>query len=93
MCCRVAKSSFSAEECAANAYQALKQAVERIPKKWAGVRAVFLKTPDSLALPVFQRLPASEPKDTEQSNEPVKPRQPKRTIQKVVREGLGGLEG
>lgn len=28
-----------------------------MPKEWAGVRACFLKTADSLALPIFQRLP------------------------------------
>lgn len=38
---------------------ALVAAMEHIPKKWANVQAVFLRTSDSVALPVFQALPES----------------------------------
>lgn len=55
--CRIGRSSFTSEECAANALHVLKQAVKHLPRKWEGVRAVFVKTPSSLALPVFQTLP------------------------------------
>lgn len=31
--------------------------MKHIPKKWANVRGIFLKTADSVALPLFQVLP------------------------------------
>ena len=31
--------------------------MQHIPKKWANVRGIFLKTADSVALPLFQALP------------------------------------
>ncbi len=58
--CRVAKSSFTAEQCAQNVEKVLQQAVLHLPKNWKGVRACFLKTADSLALPIYQRLPDDE---------------------------------
>lgn len=36
---------------------ALKGAVENVPKKWANIQGVFVKTADSVALPVYQTLP------------------------------------
>ena len=29
----------------------------RIPKKWANIQALHIKTPDSVALPIFASLP------------------------------------
>ena len=58
--CRVARSSFTAEQCAQNLEKALEQAVSHLPKGWKGIRACFLKTADSVALPIFQRLPDDE---------------------------------
>lgn len=54
---RVARSSMAAEEAVANTLSVLKAAVEYIPKKWANVQGVYLKTADSVALPVYQTLP------------------------------------
>ena len=42
---------------AENVHAVLVQAVQHVPKKWANVRGVFLKTTDSVALPLFQCLP------------------------------------
>ena len=58
--CRVARSSFTAEQCAQNVENVLQQAVLHLPKQWKGVRACFLKTADSVALPIYQRLPDDE---------------------------------
>lgn len=58
--CRVARSSFSAEQCAENVEKVLQQAILHLPKKWKGIRSCFLKTSDSLALPIYQRLPDDE---------------------------------
>ena len=54
---RVARSSFSAQQVEENLYAGLAQAVQHVPKKWANVQGVFLKTADSVALPLFQCLP------------------------------------
>jgi ribosome biogenesis protein UTP30 len=32
-------------------------AVQHVPKKWANVQGVFVKTAESVALPVYQSLP------------------------------------
>lgn len=37
-------------------------AVAHIPKKWSNVQALFLKTADSVALPIYQMLPSSQQK-------------------------------
>lgn len=40
-----------------NVHAILVQAIQHIPKKWANVRAIYLKSVDSVALPLFQTLP------------------------------------
>lgn len=40
-----------------NIHAVLVQAIQHIPKKWANVRAIYLKSVDSVALPLFQTLP------------------------------------
>lgn len=37
-------------------------AVAHIPKKWTGVQGLFLKTSDSVALPIYQTLPDAQQK-------------------------------
>lgn len=56
---RIARSSFEPAQVAANVYAALVAAMEKIPKKWANVSGVFLKSADSVALPLFQSLPTA----------------------------------
>lgn len=48
---------MSEEEVCANVTAALQGALAHIPKHWAGVQALFLKSADSASLPVFQCLP------------------------------------
>ena len=54
---RVARSSQPAEQCVANAAAALAAVVDKVPKKWHGVQAVYLKTAESAALPIYQAAP------------------------------------
>lgn len=54
---RVARSSMAAAEVADNAVAALRGVVQHIPKKWANVQAVYLKSSESVSLPVYQVLP------------------------------------
>ncbi|PNH06723.1 Ribosomal L1 domain-containing protein 1 [Tetrabaena socialis] len=54
---KVARSSFTAQQVEDNIHAALCAGVQHMPKKWANVQGVFLKTADSVALPLFQTLP------------------------------------
>ncbi|KAK9825035.1 hypothetical protein WJX74_002654 [Apatococcus lobatus] len=54
---RVARSNFSERQCSENIIAVLQQVTAHIPKKWDNVQAVFLKTADSVALPLYQVLP------------------------------------
>ena len=48
---------MSEEECTANVVAAVQGALRHIPRKWANVRALHLKSADSAALPLYQALP------------------------------------
>ncbi|KAK9915946.1 hypothetical protein WJX75_006320 [Coccomyxa subellipsoidea] len=54
---RVARSSFSGEQCTENILEAVKGALVHIPKKWNNVQALHVKTASSAALPIYQTLP------------------------------------
>lgn len=58
MSIKVARSSQSIEEVLANIDAVLRAVAETIPKKWSNVQAVYLKSSDSVALPVYQTLPS-----------------------------------
>lgn len=51
---RVAKSSQTTKECVENVLAALEGAVERVPGKWGGLKSLYLKTAESVALPIYQ---------------------------------------
>ncbi|GAX75349.1 hypothetical protein CEUSTIGMA_g2793.t1 [Chlamydomonas eustigma] len=54
---KVALSTFDQQQVAQNIHAVLAQAVDHIPKKWSNIRGVFIKSADSVALPLFQSLP------------------------------------
>ncbi|CAM6087332.1 unnamed protein product [Calypogeia fissa] len=54
---KVARVSQSKEEIRENILAVIKGAAELIPKKWKGVQAIYLKTLESVALPLYQTLP------------------------------------
>ncbi|GER29213.1 ribosomal protein L1p/L10e family [Striga asiatica] len=58
-CCvmKVSKVSMEKEEIVDNVLDAVQGAVQRVPKKWDGVRSLHLKFSDSLALPIYQAMP------------------------------------
>ena len=51
---RVARSSQEEDECVENIIAVLEQAVEKLPGKWKGIKSLYLKTAESVALPVYQ---------------------------------------
>lgn len=58
-CCvmKVGKVAMEKDEVVENVVDAIKGAVERVPKKWDGVRSLHLKFYDSVALPLYQAMP------------------------------------
>ncbi|KAL6570756.1 hypothetical protein OROGR_000306 [Orobanche gracilis] len=58
-CCvmKVGKVAMEKDEIVENVLDAINGAVEKVPKKWDGVRSLHLKFSDSVALPVYQMMP------------------------------------
>lgn len=67
---RVARSTMSQQQVLDNCLAALGGAVEQLPHKWKGVRALHLKTADSVALPVYQALPETLPETLAEAEQP-----------------------
>lgn len=55
---KVARNSHQVNEVLSNVLSVLEAIAEKVPKKWDNVQAVFLKSADSVALPVYQSAPA-----------------------------------
>lgn len=51
---------MSDQECVENIIAVVEAALEHIPKKWNNVQALHLKSAGSVALPVYQTLPAEQ---------------------------------
>lgn len=51
---RVARSSQEEDECVENVMAVLEQAAEKLPGKWKGIKSLYLRTAESVALPVYQ---------------------------------------
>jgi ribosome biogenesis protein UTP30 len=54
---RAARCGMGAAAAAENVLAVVAAAAARVPKKWANVQAVYVKTSESVALPVYQVLP------------------------------------
>ncbi|CAL4894809.1 unnamed protein product [Urochloa decumbens] len=54
---KVGRLDMKEEEIVENVMAAVEAAVEKVPKKWANVRALHLKAVDSVALPIYQVVP------------------------------------
>lgn len=57
---RVARSSMTPEDCTENIIAVVLAAMEHTPKKWLNVQALHLKSVNSVALPMYQTLPAEQ---------------------------------
>ncbi|KAL2652755.1 hypothetical protein R1flu_020883 [Riccia fluitans] len=54
---KVARISQSREEIRANVIAVMEGVAAQVPKKWNNIQAFYLKTQDSVALPLYQALP------------------------------------
>lgn len=57
---KVGRSSQSQQEVVANAVAAIAGAVEVVPRKWANVQSIYMKTNESVALPIYNAMPEPE---------------------------------
>ncbi|KXG22520.1 hypothetical protein SORBI_3009G228500 [Sorghum bicolor] len=54
---KVGRLDMEEAEIVDNVMATVEEAVEKVPKKWANVRALHLKAVDSVALPIYQAVP------------------------------------
>eukprot|EP00741_Cyanophora_paradoxa_P024037 tig00021721_g23212.t1 len=54
---KIARTGFSEAQIVENIMGAIDAIAEKVPKKWANIQALHLKTGDSLALPIYNSLP------------------------------------
>ena len=66
---KVGKSAQSQKEVVANAVAAIANAVEVIPRKWANVQSIYMKTNESVALPIYNAMPEPEEEKEEDEEE------------------------
>ncbi|OUS47721.1 ribosomal protein L1p/L10e family-domain-containing protein [Ostreococcus tauri] len=54
---KVGKSTMGEDEIVENIMAAIAGAVHKIPRRWGNVQSIYIKTPDSVALPIFAAPP------------------------------------
>jgi ribosome biogenesis protein UTP30 len=54
---KVGKSTMEIDEIVENTVVAIEGAVNKIPRKWGNIQSIYVKTPDSVALPIFTAPP------------------------------------
>jgi ribosome biogenesis protein UTP30 len=54
---KIGTTQLSAEENVANIMGSVESIIKRIPKKWANILSIHLKTSESIALPLYTALP------------------------------------
>jgi len=57
---RIGNSAFTQQQVIDNILHSISFIIDKIPKKWKNVQAIFLKTHDSVALPLFNSLPTNQ---------------------------------
>ena len=63
---RVARSSQEEKECVENVMAVLESAVEKLPGKWKGIKSLYMKTAESVSLPIWQAEIKADEKEEEE---------------------------
>lgn len=72
----IATSGFTSDQIVENVLSVIPKIIERTPGKWSNVASIYLKSTNSIALPIYNSIkPAAKPKTgvSEISNEIQKP--------------------
>jgi len=54
---KIGKTTFTPSDLVENIVQGMSAIVEKIPKKWNNIQSLYIKTTNSVALPIFNSLP------------------------------------
>mmetsp|Transcript_15396 Transcript_15396/g.30277 ORF Transcript_15396/g.30277 Transcript_15396/m.30277 type:complete len:325 (-) Transcript_15396:413-1387(-) len=54
---KIARTSMTWQQAAANIMGSINTVVDKIPKKWKNIQAIYIRTHDSAALPIYNALP------------------------------------
>jgi len=54
---KIARTSFSTEEIVQNILTGVENIVKKLPQRWRNVQAIYIKTNESVSLPIFNSLP------------------------------------
>lgn len=57
---KIGKSSFSRQQVLENILGSIESIVSHLPRKWKNVQAIYLKTHDSAAIPIYNSLPTAD---------------------------------
>tara|TARA_E500000178_G_C16856367_1_gene677557 strand:- start:84 stop:971 length:888 start_codon:yes stop_codon:yes gene_type:complete len=66
---RSARLSFDENQIVENIMAIIEGAGEKVPRKWKNIQAMHIKTPNSVALPIYNKLEADEEEDEEEEKE------------------------
>jgi len=56
---KIARTGFTRQQVVENILGSINSIVDHVPKKWKNIQAVFLRTHDSIALPIYTALPGN----------------------------------
>jgi ribosome biogenesis protein UTP30 len=54
---RIARANFTTKQICVNILRTINDIVNHIPGKWKNVKSISIKTPSSIALPIYNQLP------------------------------------
>ena len=66
---RSARLSFDENQIVENIMAIIEGAGEKVPRKWKNIQAMHIKTPNSVALPIYNKLEADEEEGEEEEKE------------------------
>jgi len=95
---KAAKSSLSRDEVIENIMEATKGVVERVPKKWGNIQSIYIKSNESIALPIYNALPTAvtrilgEEKEEEKEEIIVKNSKGKKITKTIERRKFGRIQ-
>lgn len=75
---KIGRTGFAKQQVVENVMSSINAIVDRIPKKWKNIQAIFIRTHDSVALPVYNALPSGTVKADEKEEKQDKPKPTKK---------------
>ena len=80
---RAARLAFEENQIVENIMAVIKSVGEKVPRKWKNIQALYIKTPNSVALPIYSKL--EEEADLDDEEEEIESKSTKQTENKKKR--------